>query len=420
MDSEISDFAILDSLNEEIAVLDESGIIVHINHTWGQSIHNMDRNLIKENIIGVNYLDVCRNSYLNSNDSIAKKVLDGLEKIYNLEINNFSMEYPCHTPKIQQWYLLQAARIQNTKRIILSHTDITEQILTTLKEKEKTKRLEKRIERKSETVESLKSSLHRKMIEIIRKDSALLEKEDEVYQAFLKERDLIELKKKLISTISHEVRTPLTNIHLSAEILVKYQTTLDEKSKQKYLEEIPKSCKRISQILENFFFINNFEANDKTIKLSTIDLRVLVEDVFSDLEQMPIENNTRIICDELGTDPLYIKMDTSLVKQIILQLLSNALKYSNEDSKIFLKFNLSEKELSFSVQDFGIGIPEIDKDKIFDSFYRGSNIGNKNGVGLGLYIVKECVGACNGKFEFTSNENRGSIFQIYLPIGKEA
>lgn len=258
------------------------------------------------------------------------------------------------------------------------------------------------------------------MIEIIRKDSALLEKEDEVYQAFLKERDLIELKKKLISTISHEVRTPLTNIHLSAEILVKYQTTLDEKSKQKYLEEIPKSCKRISQILENFFFINNFEANDKTIKLSTIDLRVLVEDVFSDLEQMPIENNTRIICDELGTDPLYIKMDTSLLKQIILQLLSNALKYSNEDSKIFLKFNLSEKELSFSVQDFGIGIPEIDKDKIFDSFYRGSNIGNKNGVGLGLYIVKECVGACNGKFEFTSNENRGSIFQIYLPIGKEA
>lgn len=95
MDSEISDFAILDSLNEEIAVLDESGIIVHINHTWGQSIHNMDRNLIRENIIGINYLDVCRNSYLNSNDTIAKKVLDGLEKIYNLEINNFSMEYPC-------------------------------------------------------------------------------------------------------------------------------------------------------------------------------------------------------------------------------------------------------------------------------------------------------------------------------------
>lgn len=417
MKSEHTLYSILDSLKEAIAVLDETGFIVHINLAWEKSTQT---NLLNKNFIGENYLSICRQAYAESNDIIAKDVVDGLEKIYNLEIENFSMEYPCHTPTKQQWFLLQATQVQNTRNILVSHINITDQILSTLKEKEKNKKLEKKIDRKTEMIESMKSSLQRKMIEIINKDSALKEKEAEIYSAFLKERELNELKSKLISTISHEVRTPLTNIHLSAEILLKYQATLDANSKQKYLTDIPKSCKRISRILENFFFINNFDVNDKKLKLNKIDFNVLIEEILLDLEQLPLETNKRIKYTGFNLDPIEVIIDISFVKQILLQIISNALKYSDETSPIIFQFNLSEEEFYFSVEDFGIGIPDIDKDRIFDSFYRGSNIENKNGVGLGLYIAKECAEICNGRIEFTSNEKKGSKFQVYLPFGRKA
>lgn len=127
---------------------------------------------------------------MKNEDLIAKEVLDGLEKIYNLELDNFSLEYPCHTPTKKKWYLLKAARIQNTHKLVVSHTNVTEQVLSKSREEEKNKKLAKKIYRKSEKLESLKSSLRRKMMEVIHKDKMLLEKEREVYQAFLKEREL--------------------------------------------------------------------------------------------------------------------------------------------------------------------------------------------------------------------------------------
>lgn len=218
----------------------------------------------------------------------------------------------------------------------------------------------------------------------------------------------------MITSISHEVRTPLTNIHLSAEILLKYQETLSTEAKQKYLSEIPKSCKKITRILENFFFINKFNSSQKKIILANTNFKVLLEEVLSDIDQLPIDSNKRIKCKGLGSNPTEVLLDINLVKQIITQLILNALKFSDENSSIIFDLNISYEELYFSVQDFGIGIPELDKDKIFDSFYRGSNIGNKSGVGLGLYIVKESIEVCNGKIEFISSEKEGSVFSVYL------
>jgi len=410
--------SILDSLQQEIVILDESGFIIQTNRSWDKSVQTNDANVLNNTFLGVNYLETCRKSFLRNKDTIAKEVLDGLEKLYNLEMENFSVEYPCHTLLKQQWILLQASRIQNSNKLVVSHTNITSQIISRIKEKEINKRLEKKIEENSEKLESLKSSLQRKMIEIIRKDSVLLEKEKEIYQAFLKERELTDFKTKLISTISHEVRTPLTNIHLSAEILRKYEKTLNAQAKEKYLDEIPKSCKRITQILENFFFIHQIESNERNFQLSSIDFKTVMEEILLDTDQLSLGSTKRIQFTGLERELMKVTLDVILIKQIIVQLLSNALKYSNEDSPVIFQFDISYEEICFSVEDFGIGIPDSDKDKIFDSFFRGSNIGNKSGVGLGLYIVKESLNLSNGRIEFVSYEKQGSIFKVYLPLGK--
>ncbi len=414
------DFAqsILDSLQQEIVILDESGFIIHTNRSWDKSVQTNEANFLNNTFLGLNYLETCRNSFLDNGDRVAKDIHDGLEKLYNHEMENFCIEYPCHTLSKQQWFLLQASRIQNSNRLVVSHTNITNQMVSRIKEKEINKRLEKKNERNSEKLESLKSSLQRKMLEIIHKDSALLEKEKDIYQAFLKERELIDFKTKLISTISHEVRTPLTNIHLSAEILRKYEKTFDAQAREKYLSEIPKSCKRITQILENFFFIHQIESNERNFHLSSIEFKTVMEEILSDIDEVLLGANKRIQLKGSANDSIKLKSNIALIKQIIVQLLSNALKYSSEDSPVIFHLDISDEEVCFSVEDFGIGIPESDKDKIFDSFYRGSNIANRSGLGLGLYIVKESLKLSNGKIEFVSYEKQGTIFKVYLPLGK--
>lgn len=410
--------SILDSLQQEIVILDESGFIIYTNRSWDKSVQTNEVNVLNNTFLGANYLDTCRKSFLENGDRVAKDVLDGLEKLYNLEMENFTIEYPCHTLSKQQWFLLQASRIQKSKRLVVSHTNITSQVVSRIREQEINKRLEKKNERNSEKLESLKSSLQRKMIEIMRKDSALLEKEKEIYQAFLKERELIDFKTKLISTISHEVRTPLTNIHLSAEILRKYEKTFDTQAREKYLRDIPKSCKRIAQILENFFFIHQIESDERNFHLSSIDFKTLMEEILSDMEELFLGANKRVQLKGSAKESIKLRFNIAFIKQIVMQLLSNALKYSNEDSPVIFHLDISDREVCFSVEDFGIGIPDSDKDKIFDSFYRGSNITNRSGLGLGLYIVKESLKLSNGKIEFVSYEKQGSIFKVYLPLGK--
>jgi signal transduction histidine kinase len=359
---------ILDALVEEIAVLDNAGYIVQVNRSWAKFSSDNDANLVCGKPFGKNYLDVCRNSHLQNKDEYAKDVLDGLEKIYNGLIESFSLEYPCHSPTKERWFLMRASKIYETNGIVISHVNITDRVLT--------------------------------------------EREN----VLLREKERNDLNTKFISKISHEIRTPLTSINLSAEILLKYYKTLDDTSKEKYLQDIPTGCKRVSQILEQFIFINKIDSNKVELSLSSVDLKILIEEVIQELSQFNTNAIMRIQVNGLQEINSNLELDSYLLKQILINLLSNALNFSEKDSIVILEVQNKMHQIIFIVIDSGIGVKENEKLRIFESFYRGSNIGNQNGTGLGLYLVKRSIDIYKGKIEFTSKEMERTEFKVLLPI----
>jgi signal transduction histidine kinase/FixJ family two-component response regulator len=408
--------SMLDSLSEEIALLDGNGFILQVNAAWKKFARENNGYMPIGDFVSQNYLTICENSFKKNRDRFAKKVLDSLKKLYDRSDETFQLVYPCHTLTKKRWFLLRATRITSSDNIVISHSDITERILAEKNVNRLNRELKNKINKKTEKTKSMKLSLKKKIAEIEQRDIILEEKENEVYQAFLREKELNDLRTKFISTISHEIRTPLTNINLSAEILIKYSKTLDDASKEKYLHDIPKACKQVSQILSQFFLINKIDSNKKNLSISSIDLKNLVSGVISELKQFYIDAEHRVQVTGLEQIDSPLELDEFLLKQILINLLSNGLKYSEENSKVVLDLKVDVKTILIKVIDSGIGIKEEDRIRIFNAFFRGINIGNRSGTGLGLYIVKRSVDICKGIIQFSSHENEGTEFQVSLPI----
>ncbi|MCX7736921.1 MAG: ATP-binding protein [Candidatus Kapabacteria bacterium] len=228
-----------------------------------------------------------------------------------------------------------------------------------------------------------------------------------------KEKDLNILKTRFISMISHEMRTPLTSIMLSTDLLKRYEGTWSLEERQKHFDRIQKTVLNLTHLMENVLTIGRLEAGKFELSKELIDLVSLSQAIIENVQL------ARGVIDRI--DFVYkggcgnAKVDENLVVLIITNLLSNAIKYSNEDSKITLELSGNDNEVIFKVMDKGIGIPTEDKEKIFDTFYRGSNTNGIYGYGLGLSIVKKCVEAHNGRIILESMENVGTTFTVILP-----
>lgn len=228
-----------------------------------------------------------------------------------------------------------------------------------------------------------------------------------------KEKDLNILKTRFISMISHEMRTPLTSIMLSTDLLRRYEGTWNLAEREKHFERIQKTVLNLTQLMENVLIIGRLEAGKFELNKELIDLVSLCQSIIENV-QLSRGVDDRIEFKYYGM-PTYTKVDENLVVLIITNLLSNAIKYSDKDSKVNLELNIREDEIEFKVKDKGRGIPLEDQERIFNTFYRGSNTNNVYGYGLGLSIVKKCVDAHNGKIFVNSKENEGTSFTVILP-----
>ncbi len=228
-----------------------------------------------------------------------------------------------------------------------------------------------------------------------------------------KEKDLNILKTRFISMISHEMRTPLTSIMLSADLLKRYEGTWNLEEREKHFDRIQKTVLNLTHLMENVLTIGRLEAGKFELTRELIDVVGLTRSIIENV-QISKGVEDRIEFKYLGgcSD---IKIDENLVVLIITNLLSNAIKYSGKDSKIYLELSGNDNDVIFIIKDEGIGIPSEDKQRIFDTFYRGSNTNGIYGYGLGLSIVKKCVEAHNGKIFVESEENLGTTFKVMLP-----
>jgi signal transduction histidine kinase len=234
-------------------------------------------------------------------------------------------------------------------------------------------------------------------------------------------RDITALKKieeeqnKFISSVSHELRTPLTTINGYIDMLQRRGTD-DPQLTQKALETTKKETNRLLRLVNDLLNINRFHSTDFEFIFTNIDPNALIEEAVNEMNIKTNPFNSIVVYTPIELPE--IKGDYDRLKQVLLNVIDNAIKYSNEEDIVKVTATYDEKFLEITVRDFGEGIPEEKKEKVFDTFYRVEEDRNRTrgGFGLGLSIVKDIIQRHNGKIRIDSMPNQGTLVSILLPL----
>ena len=236
-----------------------------------------------------------------------------------------------------------------------------------------------------------------------------------VYRSVKKELELAQAKADFVSNVSHELRTPLALISMFAETLEMDRVKTEEKKKE-YYSIISHESNRLGRIVNSILNFSKMEAGKRKFNFAEEDLNEVIVQVYQNYSYH-LYNKGFDFEYEPGIDIPKVKIDREAVSEAIVNLLDNAVKYSNETK--FIKMVIaSENDFVFiEVQDKGIGISEEDQKKVFDKFYRVSSglVHTTKGTGLGLSLVKQIMDAHKGKIELKSKFGEGSSFKLLFP-----
>lgn len=242
---------------------------------------------------------------------------------------------------------------------------------------------------------------------------ALQHAKEEVSISLEKEKELSQLKSRFVSMASHEFRTPLSAIQLSAVLIEKYSAHQNNPNISKHIAKIKAAVTNLTSILNDFLSLEKLEAGKIEAVYSEFDIVKLAEEITEEM-QLVAKQNQMIVYQHTGADS-GVKLDPALLKNCILNLIGNAIKYSGENTFIEFNTEISKKQLVISIKDNGIGIPESDQKHLFEAFFRAHNTGNIPGTGLGLNIVTRYTNLMNGKISFKSEVNKGTSFTLSFP-----
>jgi len=227
---------------------------------------------------------------------------------------------------------------------------------------------------------------------------------------FEKERELNQLKTRFVSMASHEFRTPLSSIQLSASLIDKYTSKQDVANVEKHTGKIKNAINNLTTILNDFLSLEKLEAGKVEANANWFDIVSFAEEIAEEMQLMSKQNQL-IVYEHSGTTA-QVYLDQNLLKNCVINLISNAVKYSGENTMIQFNSFLKDNELVIDVKDNGIGIPTTDQHNLFEPFFRAHNTGDIPGTGLGLNIVKRYVGLMNGTVTCESAQNVGTTFRL--------
>jgi len=236
--------------------------------------------------------------------------------------------------------------------------------------------------------------------------------EEEARKSLEKERELNELKSRFVSIASHEFRTPLSTILSSISLVDQYNERGEPDKATKHSNRIRNSVNHLTGILNDFLSLGKLEEGKIDVNLESVNIQGLCEDVVEEIRPLMKPDQNLIV--EHKHPGRTVLTDLRILRNILLNLLSNASKYSNPGKNIYLTTSQETGNFQIEVRDEGIGIPDDDKKHLFDRFFRASNASNLPGTGLGLNIVKRYVELLGGSIRFKSEFNKGSIFTIEL------
>ncbi len=243
------------------------------------------------------------------------------------------------------------------------------------------------------------------------------EAENRIKNALQKEKELNELKTKFLSLVSHEFKTPLSGILTSVVLAGKYKLEEQQEKREKHLSTIKNKVHYLDNILNDFLSIERLESGKATYKFSNFSLSKLINEVVYNAN-VTLKSGQNIHYPR-NLEDIMLHQDEKILELVLSNMLSNAIKYSPENSLI--KFNVHTKgnKIYFKVTDQGIGIPQKDQKHIFERYFRAENALLNQGTGIGLNIAKVHLENLGGTINFKSEENTGTEFIVELPIVKE-
>ncbi|MBC7712213.1 MAG: PAS domain-containing sensor histidine kinase [Rhizobacter sp.] len=238
---------------------------------------------------------------------------------------------------------------------------------------------------------------------------------EQISSTLEKEKQLSELKSRFVSMASHEFRTPLSGIMTSASLIGSYSKEEDEVKRQKHVQTIKNLVNNLTVILNDFLSLDKLNHGKIISNPASFRLEELIEEVMG-ITRSYSEAKHNFILKNLYKE-LSLYQDKDLLRNVLINLVTNAIKYSAENSTIVMEVSADNVSLSISISDHGIGIPEKDQKHLFELFFRADNVQTIQGTGLGLNIVKLYLDMMSGELKFTSVENVGSTFTVILPLG---
>ncbi|MBE9145636.1 hybrid sensor histidine kinase/response regulator [Planktothrix mougeotii] len=234
-------------------------------------------------------------------------------------------------------------------------------------------------------------------------------------QESLKEAQAVtDEKSRFLSIASHDLKTPLTAIQMSAGMLKDYSDKWTEDKKQKHLDRIQTSVSNMNNLLEELLILSRAESGKLIFNPEPTQVVAFCQSIIEEIK--PLAQAGHRVLFMSSQEVIHGNLDKPLLRHILINLLSNAIKYSPNGGTVSLKIHQDGKFIWFEIADEGIGLPMDYQAKLFQQFERASNVGNIKGTGLGLSIVKQAVDLHQGQIKVESEVGKGTIFTVTLPL----
>lgn len=364
----------------------------------------LNHNFVASNLIGESSENIISKSIDNFLPKPNKKSFS-IDRDFTLS-SSFESELVCADGRrIPIFRSISNIALGDIQLRIESFIDISERISAEKALQNANELLELKVQERTEDLTILVAKLKEEISE--RKNV-----EDELRRVLKKEQELGDLKSKFVSIVSHEFRTPLTIISSAAQILNKFKNKFSEKEQDEYTNRILKTVDFLTDLMDNVIFIGRSDTNNIKIVTIEFDFVKFCQSVVQDFE-LSLGTSRRIeFVNNCNRE--VINTDDKALRHILVNLLSNALKYSDDNQPVTVTIDNDYNLFYIVVEDKGIGIPQEDQMRIFDQFYRASNVGDISGTGLGMSVVLRSLEIIGGSIEVDSTLGVGTKFIIKL------
>ena len=417
--------AVIDTAIDGIITIDEMGIV----ETMNEAAANLFGYALRE-VIGKNINMLMPQPYKDEHDTYIKNYKStGVKKIIGIgrEVKGQKKDgtiFPLRLAvsevnfvdgkRIFTGIIHDLTNVKAAEKQILGLAKKLEERNEALEDKvqERTEKLASVVEKLLDINEQLESEILEKKIT----EKKLLKSQKELEVSLEKEKELNALKTRFVSMASHEFRTPLSTILSSVELVEAYQNINQEPKRVRHINRIKNAVNNLTDILKDFLSLSRLEEGKIEAQPEWFTFQVFCESVIEEMTTLLKTGQILNHEDNVGSKEIF--MDKKLLKNILFNLISNAIKYSNENQTISCMTSIVGDHLEIVIQDEGKGIPEEDQPHLFTRFFRAKNVENIKGTGLGLNIVKRYLELMDGNITFKSTQGEGTTFYVTIPLNQ--